>query len=246
MRRTTAQIASAAASPFSVTGGRVFRVGNAGGFRRALAEPSTTLDVGPKLARGHLGERFTQFLHRESVVPQSYSRRRSSPPPGIPPWSSTQRKQSAPKADAAAVSILGRIEAHAPVNPFLKRLDQAKRILIAGCGGGFDVFAGVPLARHLWSAGKEAVFANYSFTDLSRCGGERLTPTNWRVDLQSQDLPHFPERWLGEWLLARGRPSPIYAFAKSGTRQLIHAYRLIAERHVPRNWPTPSASRVRA
>ena len=117
------------------------------------------------------------------------------------------------------------------MNPFLKRLEQAKRILIAGCGGGFDVFAGVPLARHLWSAGKEVVFANYSFTDLSRCGGERLTPTTWRVDLQSQDLPYFPERWLGEWLLARGQPSPIYAFAKSGARQLIDSYRLIAERH---------------
>jgi hypothetical protein len=115
--------------------------------------------------------------------------------------------------------------------PFLDRLDRAQRILIAGCGGGFDVLAGIPLAWHLWRAGKEVVFANYSFTDLWRCGGEPVTPSTWRVDRQSADLPYFPERWMAEWLHARGRPAPIYAFAKSGARPLAEAYGLIVARH---------------
>jgi hypothetical protein len=33
--------------------------------------------------------------------------------------------------------------------PFLDRLEKAKRILIAGCGGGFDLFAGIPVAEYL-------------------------------------------------------------------------------------------------
>jgi hypothetical protein len=117
------------------------------------------------------------------------------------------------------------------MTPFLDRITQAKRVLIAGCGGAFDVFAGVPLAWHLWSTGKEIVFANYSFTDLWRCGGEPLTPTAWRIDRQSTDLPYFPERWLAEWLQTQARSAPIYAFAKSGARQLIAAYERIVASH---------------
>jgi len=115
--------------------------------------------------------------------------------------------------------------------PFLERLEKAKRVLIAGCGGGFDVFAGVPIAQHLIAAGKDVVFANYSFTNLWLSGGERIATTLWRVDQQSHELPYFPERWLAEWLAARGRPAPVYAFAKSGVRPLSAAFRSIMERH---------------
>jgi hypothetical protein len=115
--------------------------------------------------------------------------------------------------------------------PFLQTLANAKRVLIAGCGGGFDVFAGVPIAQQLISAGKHVTFANFSFTNLWLCGGERVTPTTWRVDEQSSDIPYFPERWLAEWLAIRGQESAIYAFAKSGVRPLSAAYRLIMERH---------------
>jgi hypothetical protein len=115
--------------------------------------------------------------------------------------------------------------------PFLERLGKANRILVAGCGGGFDLFAGVPIVQHLVSAGKDVTLANYSFTNLWLCGGERITPTMWRVDQQSNEIPYFPERWLAEWLVARGQALPIYAFAKSGVRPLSAAYRSIMERH---------------
>jgi hypothetical protein len=115
--------------------------------------------------------------------------------------------------------------------PFLENLDKSKRALIAGCGGGFDVFVGVPIAQQLLAAGKEVVFANYSFTNLWLCGGERVDPIAWRIDKQSNEIPYFPEKWLAEWLVRRGQPSPIYAFAKSGVKPLTEAYKLIVGRH---------------
>lgn len=50
--------------------------------------------------------------------------------------------------------------------PFFSRLRDARRILVAGAGGGFDVYAGLPLALALRSAGKEVHLANLSFADL--------------------------------------------------------------------------------
>jgi hypothetical protein len=101
---------------------------------------------------------------------------------------------------------------------FLEKLEKSNRVLIAGCGGGFDVFAGVPIGMRLLAAGKDVVFANYSFTNLWLCGGERLTPMAWRIDQQSNEIPYFPEKWLTEWLAASGQATPVYAFAKSGAR----------------------------
>jgi len=75
--------------------------------------------------------------------------------------------------------------------PFFSRLEKSTRILVAGCGGGFDVFAGVPIAQHLLAMGKSVVFANFSFSSLWLCGGERVTPRMWRVDPASNEMPYF-------------------------------------------------------
>src|SRR5579863_7819853 len=115
--------------------------------------------------------------------------------------------------------------------PFLARLEKSNSTLIAGCGGGFDVFGGVPIAQALIAAGKSVTFASFSFTNLSLCGGERLGPTTWRVDRKSTEIPYFPERWLAEWLTSRGISAPIYAFAKSGARPLSAAYQSIVDQH---------------
>ena len=115
--------------------------------------------------------------------------------------------------------------------PFIGRLEDSQNVLIAGCGGGFDVFAGVPLTQYLRARGKSVVFANFSFTNLWMCGGERIAPTLWRVDRQSSELPYFPEKWLVEWLNRNERPAPVYAFAKSGVVPLSSAYELIIREH---------------
>ena len=117
------------------------------------------------------------------------------------------------------------------MTPFLRRLGESKRILIAGCGGGFDVFSGVPIGLCLMDAGKEVVFANLSFTTLWLCGGEKIAPAVWRIGAEAKDIPYFPEKWLAEWLARQGRTAPVYAFEKTGARRLAEAYRHILNRH---------------
>lgn len=115
--------------------------------------------------------------------------------------------------------------------PFLGRLDSSNNVLVAGCGGGFDVYGGIPLVHRLLELGKRVVLANFSFTNLMLSGGERVAPTTWRVDEQCRELPYFPEKWLAEWLVSRGQSVPIYAFAKSGVRPLSAAYQQIIANH---------------
>jgi hypothetical protein len=115
--------------------------------------------------------------------------------------------------------------------PFLQHLDAARHVLIAGCGGGFDVYTGIPIATYLKDRGASIVFANLSFSSLWDCGGERIEPNTWLVDAAAKDLPYFPEKWLAEWLLRRGWAAPVYAFAKTGAEPLSHAYRTLLERH---------------
>jgi hypothetical protein len=60
---------------------------------------------------------------------------------------------------------------------------------------------------------------------------ERIGAGLWCVDEQSSEIPYFPEKWLAEWLAARGQSAPIYAFTKSGARPLTAAFASIMERH---------------
>jgi hypothetical protein len=114
--------------------------------------------------------------------------------------------------------------------PFLDHLQRAGRVLIAGCGGGFDVYSGVPLALRLYEAGKGVVLANLAFTNLMESGSARLAPTARRVDGTS-GLPYLRERWLSEWLQRRGVGLPVYALGRTGVAPLAAAYREIMAEH---------------
>ncbi|RKE18803.1 DUF1152 domain-containing protein [Streptomyces sp. TLI_171] len=111
--------------------------------------------------------------------------------------------------------------------PLLTRLLAAERILIAGAGGGFDVYAGLPLALALQAAGREVHLANFSFSNLYGCGLSvwqapelaRITP-----DVQCADR-YFPERSLARWLRDHGRPDTVWAFPRTGVQPLRAAYR---------------------
>jgi hypothetical protein len=117
------------------------------------------------------------------------------------------------------------------MTPFLHRLDTARRVLIAGVGGGFDIYAGIPIATYLLGRGCSIVFANLSFSNLWDCGGERIDPNTWLIPANSNELPYFPEKWLAEWLLRRSFEAPVYAFAKTGVEPLRSAYQVLIERH---------------
>jgi len=59
---------------------------------------------------------------------------------------------------------------------FFDELNAAQNILIAGAGGGFDVFCGLPLYFWLKKLGKTVHLPNLSFTELGFCNGERPVP----------------------------------------------------------------------
>ncbi|MFJ1790597.1 DUF1152 domain-containing protein [Kitasatospora griseola] len=115
--------------------------------------------------------------------------------------------------------------------PLLTRLLAAERILIAGAGGGFDVYAGLPLALALRAAGREVHLANFSFSNLYGLGLDvwqapdlaRITP-----DTRSADA-YFPERSLARWLRDHHQPDTVWAFPSTGVQPLRDAYRALVE-----------------
>ncbi|MFH8798393.1 DUF1152 domain-containing protein [Streptomyces sp. NPDC017936] len=115
--------------------------------------------------------------------------------------------------------------------PLFTRLRAARRVLVAGAGGGFDVYAGLPLALALRSAGKDVHLANLSFSDLYG-----LPSAVWvepDVAAVGPDTPargdYFPERTLARWLALHGLPSTVYAFARTGVAPLRAAYRALLD-----------------
>lgn len=121
------------------------------------------------------------------------------------------------------------------VPPLFAALDSARSILIAGAGGGFDVYAGLPLALALWHGGRQVHLANLSFSQL-----ELLDHDTWATENVAAVTPesvspdwYFPERTLARWLAAHDLPSTVYAFPPLGVQQLRAAYRyLIDDLHV--------------
>ncbi|MFJ3306569.1 DUF1152 domain-containing protein [Streptomyces sp. NPDC086549] len=113
--------------------------------------------------------------------------------------------------------------------PFFTRLRDARRVLVAGAGGGFDIYAGLPLALALQAAGKEVHLANLSFADLY--GLDLGVWVEADVAAVRPDTTprgdYFPERVLAQWLAAQDLPSTVYAFPRTGVGPLRAAYRAL-------------------
>ena len=114
--------------------------------------------------------------------------------------------------------------------PFFKALKPAQRVLIAGAGGGFDVFSGLPIYFNLRAAGKEVFLANLSFSNLSRPGvGRQITPALVEVTADSEGSEsYFPEKHLSAWFRQHGREVPVYSFHRTGPKPIIEAYAALA------------------
>ncbi|MEW5740257.1 MAG: DUF1152 domain-containing protein [Myxococcota bacterium] len=111
-------------------------------------------------------------------------------------------------------------------------LREVRRVMVSGAGGGFDVFAGLPLAAALRNAGKEVVLANLSFTDLGATDGARLAPAVVTVRPDT-DGPgeYFPGRHLAAWMQLQGWEPEVYAFEKVGVAPLREAWRALIAHH---------------
>ncbi|MFJ4714187.1 DUF1152 domain-containing protein [Streptomyces sp. NPDC088785] len=116
-------------------------------------------------------------------------------------------------------------------NPVSARLADARRVLVAGAGGGFDIYSGLPVALSLIHEGKEVHLANLSFSAL-----EGLPTDDWLAPdvarITPETAPHqryFPERSLAQWLRQHGYPEAVHAFPQVGVQPLRAAYRELIE-----------------
>lgn len=116
--------------------------------------------------------------------------------------------------------------------PLFAALAAARSVLIAGAGGGFDVYAGLPLALALWRSGVQVHLASLSFSELElidrNCWAAEhvveVTPTTTSPDW------YFPESTLARWLSAHDLPSTVYAFPPLGVQALRDGYRYLTNR----------------
>lgn len=117
------------------------------------------------------------------------------------------------------------------VPPLFAALSEARSVLIAGAGGGFDVYAGLPLALALWRDGVRVHLANLSFSQLELTDRESWVAENVVAvtpEAVSTDW-YFPERTLARWLAEHDLPAIVYAFPPLGVQPLRDAYRHLVD-----------------
>jgi hypothetical protein len=117
------------------------------------------------------------------------------------------------------------------IPPLFDALSRSRSVLVAGAGGGFDIYAGLPVAIALADAGIRVHLANLSFAQL-----ELLDLDTWLDENVAEITPdtvglddYFPERTLARWLATHGMPSTVYALANTGVQPLRTAYQRLVE-----------------
>lgn len=116
--------------------------------------------------------------------------------------------------------------------PFLNQLSNCKNLLIAGMGGGYDVFCGLPIYFELKKHGVNAHLANFSFSDIESVNfGIRLSKTLVGITPKPERVfPYFPELHLVNWFKEnRNEDITIWCFHKTGAAPLTENYRILAE-----------------
>lgn len=111
------------------------------------------------------------------------------------------------------------------------KMSSEQNIIIAGCGGGYDVFGGLPLYYQIKKDNNKAniIFTNWSFTSLATLlkYSFEIAPGLFKVQynpvcdpaILSNDV-YFPE-----WYLAKQINQPIFALAyPPSITQIIEAY----------------------
>ena len=114
------------------------------------------------------------------------------------------------------------------------RLATARHILLAGCGGGYDVLGALPLYLELRASGRDVHLANLSFASLEDLAPHSHPglPNLYEIGPEAAtELRYCPEAWLSAWLSEHeGHRVPVHAFAKTGVRPLKAAYQALIER----------------
>jgi hypothetical protein len=113
-------------------------------------------------------------------------------------------------------------------------LGGARRVLLAGCGGGYDVLGAIPLAHQLRARGVAVELASLSFSYLNALEAPRdgAHPNLYAVGARAAiEHAYCPEAWLAKWLDDElGGAHVVWSFEKTGVRPLERAYRALVER----------------
>jgi hypothetical protein len=114
--------------------------------------------------------------------------------------------------------------------PFFAELASARRILLAGAGGGYDVFCALPIYFGLRDAGKQVFLSSLSFSNLGHVK-DRITPALARVTADADGSRYyFPERYLCEWFRQRGEEVCVYCFERTGVKPQRAGYLRLVEK----------------
>ncbi len=108
--------------------------------------------------------------------------------------------------------------------PFFSILRESRTVLLAGAGGGFDVFASLPLFHWLKAEGKTVHLANLSFSDLAGIRAPMPVPEVACITHDCGRATYFPELHLAGWLEEQGHPLPVHAIVRGGAAPVRRAY----------------------
>lgn len=120
-----------------------------------------------------------------------------------------------------------------PPRVLAQRIDELlagrRRVLLAGCGGGYDVVGAVPLLAELEEAGHEVHLASLSFSYLNGLDGAlrmRSVPNLYEVPASAATPDAYcPEAWLARFLETKlGGTRSVWGFEKTGVVPLRAAY----------------------
>jgi hypothetical protein len=120
--------------------------------------------------------------------------------------------------------------------PIHHLLENSENILIAGAGGGFDIFAGLPIYFTLKEMGKNVHLANYSFTPIELATAFSKTITLAKDELEGAtanipedvNLPYYPEGYLSRWFKeTTDEDVTVWMFSRNGGKRLRELYQML-------------------
>jgi hypothetical protein len=108
---------------------------------------------------------------------------------------------------------------------------NCKSLLLAGMGGGFDVFCAIPLYLALKAQGVNVHLASLSFAPVEHVRGvEKLSENLFEVTAEYKTpLPYFPEGRLVRWFAEeRGEDVTVWCLRGIGGATITDAYAKLA------------------
>ncbi|MFX1536486.1 MAG: DUF1152 domain-containing protein [Promethearchaeota archaeon] len=117
--------------------------------------------------------------------------------------------------------------------PFFEEIKRARKVLIAGAGGGYDIYGGIPFYLALKAKGKQPFLASFSFTDIKKVNaleiGKYCTMITHSTKTPNSNF-YFPEKYLASWFYEKKNMDvPVYLLHRVGPKLLRESYKLLLE-----------------